>query len=509
MSFGKLSHTMVYQPFNPQTTSTPNSDPTGLFAQYAGQPNFGYSLPPMPLPPYPFQGGAMMMNPMCAPTVQQHQQQQPINVSSSGADPAQLANGARRKNATRETTATLKAWLYEHRKNPYPTKGEKIMLAIITRMSLNQVSTWFANARRRLKKENKIGGSPKDLDDSDSDDLINKTKKNSANKVSGSTSSDNMNMDDLDDLDDMNEDVSDDDDDNNHSFSKDAKHHTQSVPSVYPNFNLNNKFSSMIGTYPQFPLFKPQVTLSQSTSATTTEKRDEPTAKKPKIWSIADVATKPSPPSQKSISPGKPLNVNLSSSSSSSSSSSCPSPMKNEQFLAAFSAVINQQSQPLSVPASSSPSSTTSTLSNISNESANFVNYQQLYYQHLTSQFTNEFLRHSFLQQQQQQQHHLQIQQQQNQLNIQTSQSVKTNEISNEQNVNSASKDEHECQEQEQRDELKSTSKRELDEDESNLSFESDGSNAKKLKSSHESDLSSSSLSQSSPSSKRKLDDSI
>lgn len=48
-------------------------------------------------------------------------------------------NGARRKNATRETTSTLKAWLNEHRKNPYPTKGEKIMLAIITRMTLTQV----------------------------------------------------------------------------------------------------------------------------------------------------------------------------------------------------------------------------------------------------------------------------------------------------------------------------------------------------------------------------------
>jgi hypothetical protein len=48
-------------------------------------------------------------------------------------------NGARRKNATRETTAALKAWLYEHRKNPYPTKGEKIMLAILTKMTLTQV----------------------------------------------------------------------------------------------------------------------------------------------------------------------------------------------------------------------------------------------------------------------------------------------------------------------------------------------------------------------------------
>merc|ERR1712016_422779 len=46
---------------------------------------------------------------------------------------------SRRKNATRESTATLKAWLSEHKKNPYPTKGEKIMLAIITKSTLTQV----------------------------------------------------------------------------------------------------------------------------------------------------------------------------------------------------------------------------------------------------------------------------------------------------------------------------------------------------------------------------------
>ncbi|XP_062942182.1 iroquois-class homeodomain protein IRX-4 [Cynocephalus volans] len=72
-----------------------------------------------------------------------------------------MDSGTRRKNATRETTATLKAWLQEHRKNPYPTKGEKIMLAIITKMTLTQVSTWFANARRRLKKENKMTWPPR------------------------------------------------------------------------------------------------------------------------------------------------------------------------------------------------------------------------------------------------------------------------------------------------------------------------------------------------------------
>lgn len=105
-------------------------------------------------------------------------------------------NGARRKNATRETTSTLKAWLNEHKKNPYPTKGEKIMLAIITKMTLTQVSTWFANARRRLKKENKMTWEPRNRvddddanidDDDDNDkntednDLLGKLKKSTEN----------------------------------------------------------------------------------------------------------------------------------------------------------------------------------------------------------------------------------------------------------------------------------------------------------------------------------------
>ena len=83
---------------------------------------------------------------------------------------------ARRKNATRESTNTLKAWLYEHRKNPYPTKGEKIMLAILTKMTLTQVSTWFANARRRLKKDCRTSwdSESKSLngEDGDDDDVI-------------------------------------------------------------------------------------------------------------------------------------------------------------------------------------------------------------------------------------------------------------------------------------------------------------------------------------------------
>ncbi len=72
--------------------------------------------------------------------------------------------------------ATLKAWLYEHRKNPYPTKNEKMVLAMVTKMTLTQVSTWFANARRRLKKENKLhrttnnSKSEEEEEDDDDDD---------------------------------------------------------------------------------------------------------------------------------------------------------------------------------------------------------------------------------------------------------------------------------------------------------------------------------------------------
>lgn len=83
---------------------------------------------------------------------------------------SEMNDGVRRKNATRESTNTLKAWLNEHKKNPYPTKGEKIMLAIITKMTLTQVSTWFANARRRLKKENKMTWVPKNRPENDDDE---------------------------------------------------------------------------------------------------------------------------------------------------------------------------------------------------------------------------------------------------------------------------------------------------------------------------------------------------
>uniref|UniRef100_A0A8C3J8V1 Homeobox domain-containing protein n=1 Tax=Calidris pygmaea TaxID=425635 RepID=A0A8C3J8V1_9CHAR len=75
------------------------------------------------------------------------------------------APGRAKAAAARESTGALKAWLARHPRNPYPSKGEKVMLAVVSRMSLTQVSTWFANARRRLKKENKTGWAPRGASD--------------------------------------------------------------------------------------------------------------------------------------------------------------------------------------------------------------------------------------------------------------------------------------------------------------------------------------------------------
>nr|XP_056718507.1 iroquois-class homeodomain protein IRX-2 [Euleptes europaea] len=121
-----------------------SADPAAGFPSYMGSPYDGHATG---------MSGAISYHPYGSP-----------------AYPYQLNDPAYRKNATRDATATLKAWLQEHRKNPYPTKGEKIMLAIITKMTLTQVSTWFANARRRLKKENKMTWAPRNKSEDEDDE---------------------------------------------------------------------------------------------------------------------------------------------------------------------------------------------------------------------------------------------------------------------------------------------------------------------------------------------------
>jgi hypothetical protein len=58
-------------------------------------------------------------------------------------------NRKRRGNLPKEATNYLKAWFARNRQSPYPTEDQKIEMCRDTGLSLNQVSNWFINARRR------------------------------------------------------------------------------------------------------------------------------------------------------------------------------------------------------------------------------------------------------------------------------------------------------------------------------------------------------------------------
>eukprot|EP00066_Takifugu_rubripes_P003466 XP_003966037.1 PREDICTED: iroquois-class homeodomain protein irx-1-like [Takifugu rubripes] len=196
----------------------------------------------------------------------------------------QYGDPARPKNATRESTSTLKAWLNEHRKNPYPTKGEKIMLAIITKMTLTQVSTWFANARRRLKKENKMtwGGRSKDGEDGNLFGSGDEAEKNEDEEEIDLESID------IDKIDDNDGDQSNDDDDDK---STEGSREHRGGSKENPDGNNNTRVLSP-DRPGNFPL---------------------PSSIKPKIWSLAETATSPDSSSQKPTSPCNPASTTHSS----------------------------------------------------------------------------------------------------------------------------------------------------------------------------------------------------
>ncbi|XP_028837784.1 iroquois-class homeodomain protein IRX-1a [Denticeps clupeoides] len=187
----------------------------------------------------------------------------------------QYGDPARPKNATRESTSTLKAWLNEHRKNPYPTKGEKIMLAIITKMTLTQVSTWFANARRRLKKENKVTWGARSKEDEDgnvfgSDNELD-AEKNEDEEI-------DLESIDIDKIDDNEGDQSNEDDEDKAEggdFGPSLEKKTAiAAGKVSPDGGSDTRVLSP-SEHDTFPL---------------------PVSSKPKIWSLAETATSPSGP---------------------------------------------------------------------------------------------------------------------------------------------------------------------------------------------------------------------
>ncbi|KAK4513840.1 uncharacterized protein ATC70_005846 [Mucor velutinosus] len=64
--------------------------------------------------------------------------------------PTSMIARKRRGNLPKTVTAVLKQWLIDHCRNPYPTEIEKTGLKDKTGLTLNQISNWFINARRRL-----------------------------------------------------------------------------------------------------------------------------------------------------------------------------------------------------------------------------------------------------------------------------------------------------------------------------------------------------------------------
>ncbi|PFX32591.1 homeobox protein six1-like [Stylophora pistillata] len=66
-------------------------------------------------------------------------------------------SGFRKKRGIpKETSKALQAWLMQRIKNPYPDTTEKLMLAEQHGITLAQLKTWFANARRRLRDRSLI-----------------------------------------------------------------------------------------------------------------------------------------------------------------------------------------------------------------------------------------------------------------------------------------------------------------------------------------------------------------
>ncbi|CAG6015858.1 unnamed protein product [Menidia menidia] len=234
----------------------------------------------------------------------------------------QYGDPARPKNATRESTSTLKAWLNEHRKNPYPTKGEKIMLAIITKMTLTQVSTWFANARRRLKKENKVTWGSRSKEDGEDGNLFGSGDEAEKNEDEEEIDLESIDIDKIDDND--GDQSNEDDDDKSTEGSRD---HRGGVGAPGELDSLEKRRALALQAHEAFEKSKSALSVhtggkensdgnNNNTRVLSPDRPGSfplPSNNKPKIWSLAETATSPDSSSQKPASPcgpGAPTTTN-------------------------------------------------------------------------------------------------------------------------------------------------------------------------------------------------------
>ncbi|KAL1487151.1 hypothetical protein MTO96_031097 [Rhipicephalus appendiculatus] len=188
--------------------------------------------------------------------------------------------GARRKNATRETTSTLKIWLNEHRKNPYPAKDEKIMVTIITKMTLTQDGQGSAAASQQ---ENSTSSSEAAARAAKELARRNHQLMVAADGTAGLSESRKRPRDESDDLVDV-------DDDSRSSDQTDLRRPTwRSHSSEEPRHGLQQGGGNLS-----------DASLSDSDSSART-----PAVSKPRIWPILDTATSGSP-SHSMMSPETP-----------------------------------------------------------------------------------------------------------------------------------------------------------------------------------------------------------
>ncbi|XP_028984532.1 iroquois-class homeodomain protein IRX-1a isoform X1 [Betta splendens] len=229
----------------------------------------------------------------------------------------QYGDPARPKNATRESTSTLKAWLNEHRKNPYPTKGEKIMLAIITKMTLTQVSTWFANARRRLKKENKVTWGSRSKEGGEDGNLFGSGDEAEKNEDEEEIDLESI---DIDKIDDNDGDQSNEDDDD--KSTEEGRDHRGALGAAGELDSLEKRRAFALQAHEAFDKAKSAISVhagskensdgNNNSNTTRVLSPDRPGSfplpsnNKPKIWSLAETATSPDSSSQKPASPCGP-----------------------------------------------------------------------------------------------------------------------------------------------------------------------------------------------------------
>ncbi|KAF9390459.1 hypothetical protein CPB97_009169 [Podila verticillata] len=136
-----------YPPRHDSSSSSPHSNSLGSSYQKiepTGRPTMeAPSRPHAPSGPISVSGGS---NTMSSVETEPSSSSIPGGDAQSNMDP----NRKRRGNLPKSVTSVLKNWLVQNAIHPYPTEDEKIKLAEATHLSLNQISNWFINARRRI-----------------------------------------------------------------------------------------------------------------------------------------------------------------------------------------------------------------------------------------------------------------------------------------------------------------------------------------------------------------------